>query len=85
MLSNTDHVYLTLANLVSLQSTQNQRHGAIAVTNGKITGKGFNSMRSYSKDGFIQNSCSCHAEIAALRDMWHNCTKAGDSLKGSCK
>ena len=40
-------------------------------------------MRSYSKDGFIQNSCSCHAEIAALRDMLHNCTKAGDSLKGS--
>jgi hypothetical protein len=50
-----------------------------------ISGKGCNSMRTRSNDGFIKNTCSCHAEIAALRNMWHNCTTTGSNLKGSCK
>ena len=24
-------------------------------------------------DGFINNSCSCHAEMASLRNMYHSC------------
>ena len=63
------------------------RHGAVAVANGKIMGRGFNHYRSYSKDSFITNSCTCHAEIASLRNMYHACGtntygKHGINIKG---
>ena len=40
------------------------RHGSIAVTNGKIRGRGHNHYRTHSKDELISNGCTCHAEIA---------------------
>ena len=73
MLSVSDQNYICHAAHESTKSTLQQRHGAIAVTNGKIMGRGHNSDRTQSKDKFIQNTCSCHAEIAALRDLWHSC------------
>ena len=45
------------------------RHGCVAVRNGRIVGKGFNNYRCKSKDGFIKNCMTCHAEIAALRQV----------------
>jgi len=45
-----------------------QKHGCVAVVNGKIVGKGFNNYRNYSKDGLMRTCCSCHAEVAAIRD-----------------
>ena len=45
------------------------RHGCVAVRNGRIVGRGFNNYRSQSKDGFINNCMTCHAEIAALRQV----------------
>tara|TARA_Y100000591_G_scaffold311155_1_gene314264 strand:+ start:2608 stop:2835 length:228 start_codon:yes stop_codon:yes gene_type:complete len=74
-----------LATLEASNSTQNQKHGAVAVTNGKVSGRGCNSGRTRSNDGFIKNTCSCHAEIAALRNMWHNCTTTGANIRHSCK
>ena len=85
MLSASDRSYLSLATLEASKSDLQQRHGAVAVTNGKIRGRGYNSGRTQSSDGFISNTCSCHAEIAALRDMWHSISKTGESLKGYCK
>ena len=45
------------------------RHGCVAVRNGRIVGRGFNNYRSKSKDGFINNCMTCHAEIGALRQV----------------
>lgn len=72
MLSATDEKYINLAAKESEKSTLLSKHGCIAVANGKIQGKGYNSSRTRSQDGFIKNSCSCHAEIAALRSVFHN-------------
>jgi len=63
------------------------RHGAVAVAGGKIMGRGHNHYRSTSRDGFIKNTCTCHAEIASLRNMFHNCGtnvygKYSNSIKG---
>jgi tRNA(Arg) A34 adenosine deaminase TadA len=89
MLSASDYNYLASAAHESKKSCLQSRHGCVAVTNGKIRGRGHNSSRTQSCDGFIANTCSCHAEIAALRDLWHtNCTntygKFQAQLKGSC-
>ncbi len=45
------------------------RHGCVAVLNGRIVGRGYNNYRCKSRDGFINNCMTCHAEIAALRQV----------------
>jgi len=73
MISATDETYMSHAAHESSKSNLQSKHGCIAVVNGKIMGRGHNSIRSQSQDGFIKNTCSCHAEVAALRDLWHSC------------
>tara|TARA_B110000977_G_C11072881_1_gene490193 strand:- start:537 stop:812 length:276 start_codon:yes stop_codon:yes gene_type:complete len=87
MLSNTDMRNIMHAANEADKSPVLMRHGSIAVANGKIIGRGHNHYRSYSKDTFINNSCTCHAEIACLRNMFYsNGTnrygKYNDSIKG---
>lgn len=72
--SNNDIKYLCLAAEQSQYSTMLMRHGCVAVTSGKIIGRGFNNYRSFSRDGFISNTCTCHAEIACLRSIFQNYT-----------
>lgn len=86
ILSVTDQTFMALAAIESKKSNLQSRHGCIAVINGKIMGRGHNSPRTHSNDGFIRNTCSCHAEIAALRNLWHSsCTntygKYGKQIK----
>ena len=68
----------------ALKSHVLMRHGAVAVANGKILGRGYNHYRSTSKDKFIQNTCTCHAEIASLRNMFqtNQYGKHSNSIKG---
>jgi len=73
ILSSTDQTYLSHAAHEAKKSKLLSRHGCVAVVNGKILGRGHNSDRTQSRDGFICNTCSCHAEIAAMRDMFHSC------------
>ena len=40
----------------------------------KSLGRGHNHYRTHSKDDFISNTCTCHAEIASLRNMFHSCS-----------
>lgn len=47
------------------------RHGCVAVKNGKILARGFNHYRTFSKDNFITNTCTCHAECDVIRKL-HN-------------
>ncbi len=72
--SNNDQSYINIAMNEATKSTVLMRHGAVAVMNGKIMGRGHNHYRSYSKDQFISNTCTCHAEIASLRNMFHCCS-----------
>jgi tRNA(Arg) A34 adenosine deaminase TadA len=47
------------------------QHGCIAVLSGKILAKGFNNIRSHSRDGLLhyRKCCSAHAEIDVLRKL----------------
>lgn len=71
----TEERYLIHAALESSKSDLASRHGSVIVANGKILGRGHNSSRTQSRDGFIKNTCSCHAEIAAIRNVFQNCGK----------
>ena len=73
MLSTRDMTFINSAINEATKSEVLMRHGAVAVTNGKIMGRGHNHYRSSSKDDFIKNTCTCHAEIASLRNMFHSC------------
>ena len=43
------------------------KHGCVAVVSGKVVARGYNKYRTFSKDGLINDNCSCHAEIDVLR------------------
>ena len=32
--------------------------------------RGYNNHRNKSKDGFLKNSCTCHAEVCAIRNFY---------------
>ena len=65
--SNTDARYMSLAIEEAMKSKISFQLGCIAVGSGKIVARGCNNYRTYSKDGMIGKSCSCHAEIDVLR------------------
>ena len=73
MISNTDIRFISQATSQAMKSPVLMRHGAVAVVNGKVVGRGYNHYRTNSKDDFIQNTCTCHAEIACLRNMYYTC------------
>lgn len=64
-----------LANFASEEaekSTMLHQHGCVITKGKKIIGRGTNSIRTHSADGFIQDQCSCHAEVDALRKLYNN-------------
>ena len=65
--SNSDARYISLAVQEATKSPISFQLGCIAVVSGKIVARGCNNYRTYSKDGMIGSSCSCHAEIDVLR------------------
>ena len=69
MVSNRDQRFIAIAADQASPSKCLMRHGCVAVMNGRIIGRGFNKYRCHSNDGFIQNTMTCHAEIAALREV----------------
>lgn len=71
-LSHQDEQFIQAALDEAQQSPCNMKHGAIAVASGKIIGRGYNHYRSQSRDGIIQHSCTCHAEMAAIRQVLHS-------------
>ena len=77
-MSNTNLRYLDAAKMEAIKSPCLQKHGCIAVINGNILGKGHNHYRTNTRDGFVKNSCTCHAEMAALRDAYKNLNLKGD-------
>ena len=87
MVSRSDETFINIASNEAEKSSLLMKHGCVVVKNGKIVGRGYNSARCTSRDNFISNSCSCHAEIAALRQFYHMSLtntygKYSDSIKG---
>ena len=67
MASNKEQTFINAAFNQALLSPCQMRHGCVVVANGRILGKGYNHYRTKSSDKII-NGCSCHAEMAAIRD-----------------
>lgn len=68
--SSTDEKFASVASEQAIKSELLSRHGCVAVCSGKIIARGCNTYRTYSGDGFIKDSCSCHAEINVLRQCY---------------
>ena len=66
-----DQRFASIALDEASKSTLLMQHGCIAVLNGKIIAKGFNNIRSHSKDGLLnfRKCCSAHAEISVLHKI----------------
>ena len=50
------------------KSNMLQNHGCVVAVGSKPIATGYNHYRSTFSDGFVKNTCSCHAEIHALRN-----------------
>jgi tRNA(Arg) A34 adenosine deaminase TadA len=68
-MSNKDHRFMQMAIYEAINSPILMRHGCIAVINGKIIARGFNTDRCHSRDGLLNQSWCCHAEIDVLRKV----------------
>ena len=65
--SQNDERLAQLAILEAYKSHLPMKHGCIAVVGGKVVARGCNHYRTFSKDGLIDQCCSCHAEIDVIR------------------
>lgn len=65
----TDEKWASRAINEAKKSRLLMKHGCLAISGGKLIAYGCNTYQTYSKDGFIRNSCSCHAEINVLRKL----------------
>ena len=70
MISNKSFSFINAAIKEAEKSSIIQKHGCVIVTSGKIISRGYNNHRNQSKDGFLKNSCTCHAEISAIRNFY---------------
>ena len=61
------------------------RHGCVATCGGKIIAKGCNTHKNYSSDDFMEECCSCHAEINVLRQIYYQHRRNKGSLIGFSK
>jgi tRNA(Arg) A34 adenosine deaminase TadA len=70
-ISLKDQRFANIALDEASKSTLLMQHGCIAVLSGKILAKGFNNIRSHSRDGLLhyRKCCSAHAEIDVLRKL----------------
>ena len=69
-INNKDEKFASIAlNESSKSNMLHHQHGCVAVMGGKIIARGYNSDRCYSKDEFLKNTCSCHAEIDVMRKL----------------
>ena len=70
MLSNADNKFMFRAwDLARTSRLSRAHHGCLAVANGRVIGSGVNTYRTRSKDGMLDGMCSCHAEMAAIRQV----------------
>ena len=65
-----DEKYASLA-LTEAQNSNMKyhQHGCIAVTNGAVIARGWNSYGSHPNDKYLSDVCSCHAEVDVMRKI----------------
>lgn len=66
--SNKDLRFIRSALDVARESRMLMRHGCVVAQGSKMIGWGVNSERNVFSDKFITNTCSCHAEMCAIRN-----------------
>ena len=66
---------------MALNSPCAHKHGCVIGGNGKIYGKGYNNYRTQTEDGMLKNYTSCHAEIAAIRNLYSYKNRSNNHLK----
>ena len=67
MLTKKDYSHITRAMDECKRSTMLMKHGCVVTNGTKVLASGHNHYRTRYNDGFIKQSCSCHAEMDALR------------------
>ena len=69
--TNRDEKYACLAlHAANSSNMKYHQHGCIAVADGTILASGCNSYgSSSSKDKYLQNTCTCHAEVDVMRKI----------------
>lgn len=65
--SKRDIYFINKAIEASAKSNMMMKHGCVVTLNNKLIADGYNSYRTQFGDKFINKSCSCHAEMHALR------------------
>ena len=79
-----DEKFANIALTQALKSNMKyHQHGCVAVVNNQIIAKGFNSLRCTSSDGFLNNTCSCHAEIDVMRKIHKMTNKSFEQKRKS--
>jgi tRNA(Arg) A34 adenosine deaminase TadA len=68
-LTKNDLKFINEALNVANSSTMLMKHGCVVVEGNKIIARGWNNYRNQFHDKFIGKSCSCHAEMHALRQV----------------
>jgi deoxycytidylate deaminase len=66
-ITSRDKRFIDVAYTSSFDSNMLRKHGCCVVENNTVIGTGCNVNRTQFKDDFIGTSCSCHAEMTALR------------------
>jgi deoxycytidylate deaminase len=74
-LTNKDHKHIARAKTEALKSLMLMRHGCVVANGNKVVATGYNTYRTRFGDHFINKSCSCHAEMDALRKVLRYRTK----------
>lgn len=69
--SNKDEKFAQIAMEEARKSMLLSQHGCVAVYNGQVIARGHNTYQCTSKDGFLDNCCTCHAEINVLRQLYN--------------
>lgn len=83
MATSKDQRYMDLAIREAYKSVMYTRHGCVIVVNGKVIGRGHNNYRTVYEDNFVEGTCSCHAEMDALRNAFRLKKCIGKTTKKS--
>ena len=83
-LSKKDNIHIRRATIESKKSTMLMKHGCVVAEGRKVLTTGHNHMRTQYKVRFSNvPSCSCHAEIDALRKLIRLKTKGKSSTSST--
>ena len=65
-----DEKYASIALTEAKKSNMKyHQHGCVAVTNGAVIARGWNSYGSHPNDKYLSDVCSCHAEVDVMRKI----------------